>query len=188
MTLQEMKKKVLRMIEEISDNPSLTDDPDIAAKLNDVINQVMFELARMKKIPALAIETITEDDLTLDLSTVNSFYQLDNMRFTNADGDELEYDLFGTNAAFPEAGTAKIYYYKYPERILDSTDDTTYEFELSEDALEIMPYGVAADLLKSDVSNNYGQVYESRYKEMLQILDSRYSTGQIYIESEVLFE
>ncbi|MGN0693734.1 MAG: hypothetical protein ACI4LK_02345 [Lentihominibacter sp.] len=188
MTLQEMKKKVLRMIEEISDSTALTDDPDIAAKLNDVINQVMFEIARMKKIPAKVIKTIAADNLDLDLRTVEGFYQLDNMRFTNADGEELEYDLFGTNAAFPEAGKATIYYYKYPERITDDTDDTEYTFELSDDALEVIPYGIAADLLKSDVSNNYGQVYETRYKEMLQTLDSRYSTGQIYIESEVLFE
>lgn len=188
MTLQEMKKKVLRMIEEISDNAALTDDPDIEAKLNDVINQVMFEVARMKKIPAKAVKTIAADNLALDLRTVTGFYQLDNMRFKDADGDELDYELFGTNASFEEAGTATIYYYKYPERITDSTNDSTYTFELSDDALEIMPYGIAADLLKSDVSNSYGQVYEARYKEMLQTLDSRYSTGQIYIESEVQFE
>lgn len=188
MTLQEMKKKVLRMIEEISESSALTDDPDIEAKLNDVINQVMFEIARMKKIPAKVIETITEDKLELDLRTVNGFYQLDNMRFESPEGEELEYELFGTNAAFPEAGKAIIYYYKYPERITDDTDELTYTFELTDDALEVMPYGIAADLLKSDVSNNYGQIYENRYNQMLQTLDSRYSTGQIYIESGVQFE
>ena len=51
-TLGEMKKKVLGLIEELNPKSTLlTDDPDIAAKHNDVINQVMFELARMKKIP-----------------------------------------------------------------------------------------------------------------------------------------
>ena len=52
MKLNEMKKKVLGLIEELNPNNSvLTDDPDIATKINDVINQIMFELARLKKIP-----------------------------------------------------------------------------------------------------------------------------------------
>ena len=41
MTLKEMKMKVLALIEELNpDNPFLTEDPDIAAKINDVINQI----------------------------------------------------------------------------------------------------------------------------------------------------
>ena len=67
-----------------------------------------------------------------------------------------------------------------PSPYVDWKDN--YEFELSADALEIMPYGVAADLLKSDVSNNYGQIYSQRYESMLQRLDPRYSMGSIYIE------
>ena len=65
MTLLEMKKKVLQLIEEIStDTTKLTDDPDIEAKLNSVINQVQNELARMKKIPAykeIEVDTNTKD-------------------------------------------------------------------------------------------------------------------------------
>ena len=45
-----------------------------------------------------------------------------------------------------------------------------------------MPYGVAADILKSDVSNGYGQIYAQRYETMLQRLDPRHSTGLIYID------
>ena len=45
MTLKEMKQKVLSMIEELNPlSDVLTDDPDIAAKINDVINQVMYEM------------------------------------------------------------------------------------------------------------------------------------------------
>ena len=49
----------------------------------------------------------------------------------------------------------------------------TFEFELDDDVLEIMPYGIAADLLKSDVSSSYGQIYANRYRELLQGLDPR---------------
>ena len=45
-----------------------------------------------------------------------------------------------------------------------------------------MPYGVAADLLKSDVSNQYGQIYANRYTELKQSLDPRYNTGGFYID------
>ena len=49
MTLSEMKKKVLALIEELNPNSEvLTDDPDISAKLEDVITQIMFEMARFK--------------------------------------------------------------------------------------------------------------------------------------------
>ena len=56
---------------------------------------------------------------------------------------------------------------------------------MSDDALEILPYGVAADLLKSDVSNNYGEIYSKRYETMLQRLDPRYSMGSIYIDGGI---
>lgn len=182
MTLAEMKYKVLRLIEETNEGSTYTDDPDIQLKLNDVINQVMYELARMKKIPAKSDKTITEPT-ELDLFTLDDFYQLDNVRFVDSNGNEPEVDINMNYVKFPEAGTARIYYYKYPTRITDDTDDDSYVFELSGDVLEILPYGAAADILKSDVSNSYGQIYQQRYETMLQRLDSRYNTGSVYIDA-----
>ena len=51
-----------------------------------------------------------------------------------------------------------------------------------------MPYGIAADLLKSDISASYGQVYANRYEQMLQRLDPRYHTGSFYIEGDDTYE
>ena len=167
MTLLEMKKKVLALIEETSQTESeLTDDPDIKEKINDVINQVQFELARIKKIPAREKRKITEESLELDLDTLEDFYQLERIRFENEEGEDSSFEIFGDIAEFTELGTATIYYYKYPK--------------------SIMPYGVAADILKSDVSNGYGQIYNQRYEQMLQRLDPRYSTGFIYIDQGVM--
>ena len=64
-------------------------------------------------------------------------------------------------------------------------EDNAYEFELSPDALEIMPYGIAGDLLKSDVSAEYGRVYTEQYAAMMAQLDPRYMMGSIYIEGGV---
>lgn len=181
MTLKEMKNKVLRLIEETSTTESkLTDDPDIELKLNDVINQIMFELARFKKIPTKKTETITVKEL--ELTKIDNFYQLNTIRFKDSEGNYTDYDIFENLVVFPTEGTADIYYYKYPKRITDDTKDNEYKFELSDDALECMPYGVAADLLKSDVSNQYGQIYANRYEQMKQVLDPRYSMGSISFE------
>lgn len=177
MTLLDIKKKVLQLIEEISDTKDLTSDPDIKAKLNSVINMVQFELARMKKIPAVSVEEVTDGQL-FDMNTLENFYQSRLIRFDGA------YELVENIAVFNGSGTATFYYYKYPEAITDETPDT-YEFELSQDALEILPYGVASDILKSDVSTNYGAIYSQRYETMLQRLDPRYSMGGITIEGGI---
>jgi hypothetical protein len=118
MTLLEIKKKVLQLIEEISpNNANLTDDPDIKAKLNSVINMVQFELARMKKIPAYVQREVKAGEV-VDMNTLDNFYQLRLIRFTG------DYDLMENLAVFLEDGTADIYYYKYPEAITDNTPDT----------------------------------------------------------------
>ena len=180
MTLLEMKKKVLQLIEEIDDSEELTNDPDIAAKLHSVINQVQFELARMKKIPANATVELKANEL-FDLCTLDDFYQLMTLR---AKTDDAECEMFNNTILASNDCTVLVFYYKYPTAITDDTTDD-YKFELSRDALEIMPYGVAADLLKSDVSTNYGAVYSQRYETMLQRLDPRYSMGNIAFEGGV---
>ena len=184
MTLLEMKKKVLGLIEEINPKSEvLTDDPDIATKINDVINQVMFELARMKKIPDYVEIEVAEGDIIRfeDIATEGGYevYQIDVIR-----GIDYEMKAQGTIVKALEDGMLEIEYFRYPERITEKTNGS-YEFELSSDALEIMPFGVAGDLLKSDISNNYGQIYSQRYETMLQRLDPRYSMGSIYIEGGI---
>ena len=183
MTLKDMKKKTLSLIEEIVDNPesqtitSLTNDPDIEAKLNYVINQIQYELSRIKKIPDYVEIEVAKDDLIkfddIESETGNEVYQINIAR-----GIDYALKADGTIIKCLEDGVLELEYYKYPTRI-DKTTPDTFEFELSDDVLEIMPYGVASDILKSDVSNAYGNVYATRYREMKQELDIRYNTGYI---------
>ena len=176
MTLAEMKKKTLSLIEELSPtNPLLTEDVDIQAKINYVINQVQNELARIKKIPKFTTMTVTEGEV-LDFADVDAkLYQIHLIQGIDA-------DIFGNTIRCNEAGDITIHYYVYPTPIADSD---AYVFELSNDALELMPYGVAADLLKSDVSAEYGQIYGIRYEEMLKRLDPRYHTGKLTIDGSL---
>lgn len=186
MTLEELKKKVLALIEELNPNSQwLTDDPDIQAKLNYVINQVMFELVRFKKIPKyVEIDVAAGDVITFeDIEKVSGYvvYQLGTVC-----GVKYVPKADGTVLKIMESGTAEINCYVEPERITEKTKDKAYEFELSNDVLEIMPYGVAADLLKSDISADYGRIYADRYREMKAELDPRYQMNSIYIEGGVM--
>jgi len=171
-----MKEKVYRLIEELSDNVNkLTDDPDYEKKINTCINIIQNELSRIKKIPA----KVTYNTNRSNIFTFNDdMYQVFKI-------PECMYTIYGNEIHFDEnyKGMVTIYYYKYPEQITETTKDKDYEFELSQDALEIMPLGVAGDMLKSDPSTNFGSVYSSRYNELKQYLDSRNNVGIIYIDT-----
>jgi hypothetical protein len=173
MTLLEMKKKVLSLIEELNpDSEHLTDDPDIAAKHNEVINQVMYDLVRMKKLPKYVEMAVQKGDLLefadFEKECGYEVYQVSILR-----GVKYEPKANGTVFKILESGTLEADLFVYPELITENTKDKAYEFELSPDVLQIMPYGVAAVLLMSDVSSNYGKVYAEQYERMLQRLDPR---------------
>jgi hypothetical protein len=186
MTLLEMKKKVLALIEELNPNSELlTDDPDISAKINEVINQVMFELVRMKKISKYVEMEVLEGDL-VEFADIEKECGYEPYQIGVVSGVNYMPKANGTVLKILESGIAEIDVFVYPERITEKTKDKSYEFELSTDALEIMPYGVAGDLLKSDVSAEYGRVYTERYETMLSRLDPRYHMASIYIEGGVV--
>ncbi len=182
MTLAEMKKKVLSLIEELNPlSEYLTDDPDIQAKINEVINQIMFELSRFKKIPKYVEIPVSEGDILefadIERAVGYEIYQIDIIS-----GVRYAPKASGTVLKMLETGTAEVNCFVYPERITETTKDKAFEFELSNDVLEVMPYGIAGDLLKSDVSTEYGSIYANRYQEMLTRLDHRYHLPTMYIE------
>lgn len=182
MTLLEMKKKVLALIEELNpNNELLTDDPDISAKINEVTNQILFELARLKQIPKYVEMEVSEGD-RIAFADIEKVCGYEIYQISMVSGVKYTPKANGTILKFMESGTAEIDVFVYPERITEKTKDKAYEFELSNDVLEIMPYGIAADLLKSDVSTEYGSIYATRYNSMLQMLDPRYHRTSVYIE------
>ena len=183
MTLKEMKEQVYRIIEELGSTPAthLTDDPDYENKINDCINVVQNELARIKPI---------HDKITYNTETSqtgNEFTFTDDMRQVYKVVGCNDYNIIGKKIIFDEdyKGDVDIYYYKYPELIAEDEDEDTYTFELDMDALEVMPFGVAGDMLKTDPSTNYGMYFSNRYNELKQMLDSRSTAGLITIEGGV---
>ena len=179
MTLREMKDRVLSLIEEINpESEYLTDDPDIQEKINYVIDMKQHELARVKRLAASDIIE-TKENQQIDLyEEYDDFYKLKNIT-------GVSYTLFDNLVTFNEEGEAIVNYWRYPKLITKDTDMDKYKMELSRDVLEIMPYGVAADILKSDVSAQYGRIYEEAYQRALQILDVNTSEGIYEIKGEI---
>lgn len=167
MTLKQILWKITKLIEEYdAENASnYCEDEDFDLKIRDCINSIMYELCRFKKIPAIKEIEVQKDEEYIITDTIKDFYQL--KKITGVD-----YSMTLNEIIFLESGKAKIYYYKYPEMIDDNTS-TNYKFELSMDALEILPLGVAGLILASDPSNGYGNTYTQLYESKKQYLDSR---------------
>lgn len=174
MTLKEFKEAVFSFIEEHdSSEKALTKDVDIADKVNAVINTKMYEVMRYKKITAKESIEVTENQ-EIELSDIDkNCYQI--RKITGVDYEQDDKFII-----FKEDGIANIYYNKYPKAITKDTDED-YKFELDVEILEIMKIGVAADLLKTDVSNRFGQIWDNEYQRLLQTLDSRKTAGIITI-------
>ena len=184
MTLFEMKQKILALVEE--GNPEslfLTEDPDIAGKLNPVINQLQFELARLKKLPRFVKLPVKAGE-TVDFTALGKVCGREIYQLGAVSGVSYIPRAAGTVLEFTEDGVACIECFLYPARIDAQTEDNT-ALSLSEDCLEILPYGAAADLLKSDPVAQYGKVYAERYETMLRRLDTRYAVNGIRIEGGV---
>lgn len=171
MKLEELKSSVLKLLEEYAENKTdLTDDQDIALKMNDAINKVLFELSRMKKILAKQdITTVINEEY--DLKNLSNFYQLKVIK-------NVKLERVDNFVTWLEDGIAKVYYYRYPTFITDDISDD-FTLELSLDALNIAPIGIAGTILLNTVSDQYGRMYLNEYEKMLQRLDSRISDTSI---------
>ena len=92
----------------------------------------------------------------------------------------VKYRIIDNYVTFRENGTATIYYYAFPTPITITSLDTQ-EIDLEPNVIETMVYGIASDILKSDISANYGQIYNARYQELKANLDGRFTQGTINI-------
>lgn len=187
MTAKEMKIKTFSLIEEYyPERAELADDQDVIYKINGVINSIMLDLMKYREIPAKYSYTLNENNKTLALSSIPDFYQLNTI-------PDIEYNVVGNieiifnteDLELPKEIT--IYYYKYPS-LMDLTFEATstqtkeevsaeydesFEIELDLDLQEIMPYGIASDLLKNDMISGYGRYFYERYTELKGLIDSR---------------
>lgn len=189
MTLKENKVLTLALIEEYSPkNSALTDDEDIATRLNSLYALNYQELATIKKIiKVYDIEKIDGDstyyreyDLPEDLYQLKRVVALDKETYENINAD---YKIIGKKIYINDKSNCiyKLEYYAYPKVISDDVDDNDFELELDLDALAILPYAVANDILKVDPSADY-TAFKAEYMRKLEGLDTRTVLSSISVE------
>jgi len=192
MTLKDMKQKTFSLIEEYyPEVTGLAEDEDVLNKINGVVNQIQMDLMKYRKINAKftkEITSITSKEIVVN-EDIENCYQVKNIILT----PEGTYTMPDENTILLDddyEGTVDIYYYKLPTEVeLNPENETTYdesfEFELDPVLLEIMPYGIAADLLKMDMISGYGRYFREEYESRKNSIDTRKTSGMIYIDGGV---
>lgn len=192
MILKEMKIKTFSLIEEYYPTlKGLAEDDDVLNKINSVVNQVQMDLMKYRKINSKkVIEILKSDDREIDLSKeINDLYQIKKIELSDSDYNyEIITDyIIRLDEDFE--GNIAVFYYKYPKSVKieftseeeQEKEDNEFIFELEPVVLEIMPYGIAADLLKMDMISSYGRYFQEEYLRRLGNLDPRKSSGMIKI-------
>lgn len=172
MTLGELKRYAVKLIDEYSDNIDLTDDGDIKAKLNDLFNVAQIEVSQIKKIRKVLNFEIKEES-SEEYNIINlpfSFAGVNKLRYFSSNNSILNYyiQLKKLKIYKKNLGKFELEYYSFPDTITEETTDD-YEFELDIDAQMVLPYYVASDILKSDVSANY-TAFEAKYNAKIEAL------------------
>lgn len=192
MTLGENKKITLALIEEYSPrNENLTDDEDIANRLNLVYATNYQELSQIKRI----IKTKVLREITgkieegyEEVSMPSNMYQLIKIVALDEYNNEVEadYRTLGNKILISKEKDAKyvLEYYMYPSEINEETPDNFY-LELDQDAQMLLPYLVANDILKVDPSSDY-TAFQAEYRRKLDLLNPRkILTSAVVEEGEI---
>lgn len=191
MTLKEMKTKVFSLIEEYyPELETMAEDEDVLNKINGVVNSIQLDLMKYRKLPAnIEIDIDKDSDRIITISDeIKDLYQLNKVileprgNFTMLDDNNIQLED-------GYEGTIRIFYYKYPKMVKltygeneDSDEyDSKFKFDLDLVVQEVMPYGIARDLLRLDMISNYGSYFERTYNELKQQLDGRRTAGVITI-------
>jgi hypothetical protein len=188
MTLGENKKITLALIEEYSPtNINLTDDEDIATRLNLVYSTNYQELSQIKRI----IKTKVLRDITgqteegyEEVSMPSNMYQLIKIVALDENNNEVEadYRTLGNKILISKENDSKyvLEYYAYPTEIKEDTPDGFY-LELDQDAQMLLPYLVANDILKVDPSSDY-TAFQAEYRRKSDLLNPRKTLASAVVE------
>lgn len=192
MTLGENKKIALGLIEEYSKtNKALTDDEDIAMRLNFAYATNYQELSQVKKILKTRVlreitgetsEGYTEYSLPSNMYQLKRIIALDD----NNNIKEANYYTLGKKIYISNKNDYQytLEYYQYPTIIKEDTQDS-FTLELDQDVLMILPYAVANDILKVDPSADY-TAFLSEYQRRKENLDTRREIPSIVVEEGVI--
>lgn len=169
----------------------LTDDEDIATRLNFIYSTNYQELSQNKKIlKTKVLKEITgqTENGYEEMSLPSDMYQFKKIIALDDNNIEVQgdYKSIGKKIYLSKNIDAKyiLEYYAYPTIITEETDDEFY-LELDQDAQMILPYAVANDILKVDPSSDYS-AFLAEYKRKLEALDIRRIMPSVVVEEGVL--
>ena len=190
MTLGENKKIVLGLIEEYSDiNSKMTDDEDIALRLNLVYSTSYQELSEKKKILKTKVLKEISDEVQeagfTEYTLPSSMYQMKNVIALDENNNMVNADYYtvGKKKIFINNNSNYQYileYYAYPTVITEETDDD-FVLEIDQDAQMVLPYMVASDILKTDPSADY-TAFLAEYRRKLQEMNTSLSAPKVRIK------
>ena len=172
MTLSQIKEDAVKLIDEYSNNANLTDDEDIRLKLNNLCNLGQIELSLIKKIRR-TYEFVIDEESETEYRTIelpDNFMEENRLRYFSSNNSILNYYIQDNKLKVHKSclGNFEFEYYAKPQEITNDTPDT-YELEIDLVAQQVLPYYVASDILKSDVSANY-TAFEAKYNAKMEIL------------------
>ena len=186
MTLGQAKSAAMMLIDQYTPDSPPTDDEETLSKLNCLVELAQVQLCQIKKKERRCVllesqGTVDPETGMLTFALPKDFYQL--RRVTMADtGQEAWAEIYGDTLETQAGhGTMILQYYAYPPEITDDTPDDT-ALELDRDTAQVLPYTVAADLLKADPSADYAS-FEAKYMGLLANLDPRMSAGRLVIST-----
>ena len=174
MTLLENKKMFLALVDEYApDNTELTEDDDIPVKYKNLYGVAYQRLADMKTTLKTKNYSITATTGTTGYEeySLPEYKQLKNVYVLDENNNKIsgDYYFLGDKKIMisnSKTATYVVEYVPWLEIITEDTDDD-FELEIDQDLQTVLPYIVAADLLKTDPSANY-VAFEKEYMSMMQ--------------------
>ena len=171
LTLGEGKNKVYMLLDEHSAGGEVEHDEDIEAKMTyffDIAQKLLAQIQKIVKVRKITpVSGKTEYAMPADFMGVYRVWRDDKP----ATG---RFRWRGGKILIPESNAGReiqVEYFALPATIEEGTDDS-YEFEISEEAAQCMPYYVAAQQLLPDLVMDYGGML-SMYQMHVAQLDLR---------------
>lgn len=178
-SIKEIKRHVLALIEEYTVGDNFTsEDDDINIKMLPLINLHYIFLANqtgiLKKKVINAEGDMNEQEGYTSYSVSPRCAKLIQVEVIKGSKRDIDYYYLNKRLYIKNdfCGTVEVTYNAYPEDLteIDSSMVDKTELELSEDAVLVLCYQVAGDMLKTDVSANY-TAFESKAEKIISAID-----------------
>ena len=156
MTLGEGKRKVLMLLDEYSSGGQITEDEDIALRMNDFFDIAQKDVAQWQPIQRrteVELDGTGSQALPDDVSGV--------LKITRNGVRARGYETLDGALVYPagDTSTVTLDYLARPETITPETQDS-HAFEVSEEAANCLPFFVASQQLIPDLVLDYGAFYQ----------------------------